>query len=320
MRVIEVSKEHHYNVRAGETGDPRENPPTSGIVRHDSHMRKSGLDYSPAHLGEAGSILGGVAHELFHVGIVPDDAAGRWVFSGICRFPRPCIPYPLRVTIIASQDHDARLYSLMHKHVDVNCALAVCCHTGRRRLDQRSPGDDENGVDQWLKLYKHTCFDFQLVPTGGMDPPRPRSRSEGAIRATLTRTPSASSLLRARQWDEAARPRSRSEGAIRATLTRTPSASSLLRASKVPQLDDAMEMSTSLDNSTLHMVCAIPQMLGMYTSRDDKIDSKCVYTEVTFAIGSEFIRHALDDSAPIADSQRNKTGAAANEQTSVVRL
>ncbi|KAJ8872673.1 hypothetical protein PR048_026284 [Dryococelus australis] len=29
---------------AGETGDPRENPPTSGIVRHDSDMRKSGSD------------------------------------------------------------------------------------------------------------------------------------------------------------------------------------------------------------------------------------------------------------------------------------
>ncbi|KAJ8872543.1 hypothetical protein PR048_026149 [Dryococelus australis] len=27
----------------GETGDPRENPPTNGIVRHDSHMRKSGV-------------------------------------------------------------------------------------------------------------------------------------------------------------------------------------------------------------------------------------------------------------------------------------
>ncbi|KAJ8880462.1 hypothetical protein PR048_016932 [Dryococelus australis] len=33
----------------------------------------------------------------------------------------------------------------------------------------------------------------------GMEPPRPRSRSEGAIRATLTRTPSVSSLLRARR-------------------------------------------------------------------------------------------------------------------------
>ncbi|KAJ8868908.1 hypothetical protein PR048_030449 [Dryococelus australis] len=35
MRVTEVS---------GGTRDPRENPPTSGIVRHDSHVRKSGSD------------------------------------------------------------------------------------------------------------------------------------------------------------------------------------------------------------------------------------------------------------------------------------
>ncbi|KAJ8867880.1 hypothetical protein PR048_031685 [Dryococelus australis] len=28
----------------GETGNPRENPPTNGIVRHDSHVRKSGSD------------------------------------------------------------------------------------------------------------------------------------------------------------------------------------------------------------------------------------------------------------------------------------
>ncbi|KAJ8894621.1 hypothetical protein PR048_007285 [Dryococelus australis] len=29
--------------RAWETGDPREDPPTNGIVRHDSHMRRSGV-------------------------------------------------------------------------------------------------------------------------------------------------------------------------------------------------------------------------------------------------------------------------------------
>ncbi|KAJ8870898.1 hypothetical protein PR048_027199 [Dryococelus australis] len=28
----------------GEMGEPRENPPTSGIVRHDSHLRKSGVN------------------------------------------------------------------------------------------------------------------------------------------------------------------------------------------------------------------------------------------------------------------------------------
>ncbi|KAJ8896126.1 hypothetical protein PR048_001469 [Dryococelus australis] len=42
MRVIAVSMEQCRNERAEETGDPRENPPTNDIVRHDSYMRKSG--------------------------------------------------------------------------------------------------------------------------------------------------------------------------------------------------------------------------------------------------------------------------------------
>ncbi|KAJ8897289.1 hypothetical protein PR048_002635 [Dryococelus australis] len=38
---IEVSRaDEGENARAGETGDTRENPPTSGIIRHDSHMLK----------------------------------------------------------------------------------------------------------------------------------------------------------------------------------------------------------------------------------------------------------------------------------------
>ncbi|KAJ8869902.1 hypothetical protein PR048_028911 [Dryococelus australis] len=42
MRVIEVSMELRRNDGAGVTGDPREDPPTNGIVGHDSHLRKSG--------------------------------------------------------------------------------------------------------------------------------------------------------------------------------------------------------------------------------------------------------------------------------------
>ncbi|KAJ8891157.1 hypothetical protein PR048_010672 [Dryococelus australis] len=49
----------------------KKTPPTSGIVRHDPHMR------GPGNPG------------CSHVGIVPDDAAGRRVFSGVSRFPRP---------------------------------------------------------------------------------------------------------------------------------------------------------------------------------------------------------------------------------------
>ncbi|KAJ8874451.1 hypothetical protein PR048_025300 [Dryococelus australis] len=50
-----------------------------------------------SHLCEPGSILGRVPPGFSHVGIVPDDAAGRWVFSGISRFLRPYIPALLHI-------------------------------------------------------------------------------------------------------------------------------------------------------------------------------------------------------------------------------
>ncbi|KAJ8888434.1 hypothetical protein PR048_007924 [Dryococelus australis] len=43
LRADEASMERRRNVKAGEAGDPREDPPTSGIFRHDSHLRKSGV-------------------------------------------------------------------------------------------------------------------------------------------------------------------------------------------------------------------------------------------------------------------------------------
>ncbi|KAJ8890516.1 hypothetical protein PR048_010025 [Dryococelus australis] len=53
MWVIEVSMERRRNERVGETRDPRENPTTKGIVRHDSHMRKLGDTYTPANFRKA---------------------------------------------------------------------------------------------------------------------------------------------------------------------------------------------------------------------------------------------------------------------------
>ncbi|KAJ8866896.1 hypothetical protein PR048_032758 [Dryococelus australis] len=44
-------------MKGGGTGDPRENPPTSGITRHNSHLRKSGmtrLGMNPVRLGGTG--------------------------------------------------------------------------------------------------------------------------------------------------------------------------------------------------------------------------------------------------------------------------
>ncbi|KAJ8890374.1 hypothetical protein PR048_009882 [Dryococelus australis] len=56
--------------------------------------------------GEPGSISGRVTG-FSHVGIVPDDAVGWWVFSGISRFPRPFFRHCsilTSITLIGSQD------------------------------------------------------------------------------------------------------------------------------------------------------------------------------------------------------------------------
>ncbi|KAJ8867541.1 hypothetical protein PR048_031343 [Dryococelus australis] len=161
-----MSMEQRRNERAEENVDPLENPPTSGIVLHDSRMgnlgaiplkiepgfprwevsslttsftaapyhlrgvvclelfctfeaEKCGSDKGDSatlikcaiatkrkalcctglvHQDEPGSIPGWVTGFL-QVGIVPDSAVGRRVFSGISRFPRPFIPVPLHIHI-----------------------------------------------------------------------------------------------------------------------------------------------------------------------------------------------------------------------------
>ncbi|KAJ8879878.1 hypothetical protein PR048_020495 [Dryococelus australis] len=65
-----------------------------------------------SHPGELGSTLGGVAPGYSHVGMVPDDASGRRVFSFISRFPRPfhsgIAPASPSFNLISSQDLDVK--------------------------------------------------------------------------------------------------------------------------------------------------------------------------------------------------------------------
>ncbi|KAJ8888177.1 hypothetical protein PR048_007664 [Dryococelus australis] len=74
--------------------------------------RATWLDYSPPTNANRVRFSVEAAPGFSHVGIVPDDAAGRWVFSGISRFPRLCIPALLphspRFTLIGSQDLDVK--------------------------------------------------------------------------------------------------------------------------------------------------------------------------------------------------------------------
>ncbi|KAJ8873599.1 hypothetical protein PR048_024417 [Dryococelus australis] len=87
---------------------PGTEPGTSGIA--EQRGRGVVVRLLASHLGEPGSIPGGVIPGSSHVGILPDDAAGKRVFSGLSRFPRPfhcgAAPYLPRVALIGSQDLD----------------------------------------------------------------------------------------------------------------------------------------------------------------------------------------------------------------------
>ncbi|KAJ8880350.1 hypothetical protein PR048_016817 [Dryococelus australis] len=52
--------------------------------------------------------------------------------------------------IFRFNDLQARLYSLMFKYADANCALVASCHRGRQRLGKRSPGGVKHRVVHWL--------------------------------------------------------------------------------------------------------------------------------------------------------------------------
>ncbi|KAJ8896063.1 hypothetical protein PR048_001404 [Dryococelus australis] len=111
--------------KGGEFGDPRGNPPISGIVRHDPHMRNSGANRVRF---PARSLPG-----LPRVGVVPDDAAGRQAFLGISRSPAPSLrrcSILTSITLIGSQDlavknrpnlftHSTPPFSLIRRRVEL---------------------------------------------------------------------------------------------------------------------------------------------------------------------------------------------------------
>ncbi|KAJ8870630.1 hypothetical protein PR048_029653 [Dryococelus australis] len=176
----EVSVEQRWNEGTGETGDPLENLPTSGVVRHDSHMRKSG--------SEPGS--------------------PRWEANLIC-------------TVRRYDGNTARFGRRSDEAARSACNFAWC-----KPFYLCSPFTvTSNFVEALLK------FCFQDIPP----PPefevsrRPICKADSCLFMNCI----IASTRKAIQLGGAARPRSRSEEAIRATLTRTPSASSLLRASRV---------------------------------------------------------------------------------------
>ncbi|KAJ8878393.1 hypothetical protein PR048_018971 [Dryococelus australis] len=92
----------------------RDSSPT-GILSAASHFAApAGTDQGPgvmirlfaSHQGESRSIPGGIPPGFPHVGIVPNDAAGRRVFSGISSFSRPRIPALLHTQVASPLSAD----------------------------------------------------------------------------------------------------------------------------------------------------------------------------------------------------------------------
>ncbi|KAJ8870625.1 hypothetical protein PR048_029648 [Dryococelus australis] len=80
-----VTDVERRNERAGEMGDPRENPLTNGIVRHDSHLRKSGSDLA----GEGESRSAKSQQTLRRAGPMPRECRG--ISSGMARETPGCL-------------------------------------------------------------------------------------------------------------------------------------------------------------------------------------------------------------------------------------
>ncbi|KAJ8866025.1 hypothetical protein PR048_033549 [Dryococelus australis] len=207
----------------------------------------------------------------------------------------------LRVPICLPANHgrdlQARLYSFMHTYADVNNASVVCCHSGRRRLGQRSPGSVKHRADQRPMFYEHKCLKFYLASKGI----REFLRSQLTLHNAGGYTTCIQDKLDVQHvYIEI----SFAIGSqfIRHTLDNTEPIADLL---------DSTVLCTNMPMSTMHWLPAVTvegddwASILQEMSNTDKIDEKHLYTIVDFAIGLQFISHALDDSEPITDVQGN---------------
>ncbi|KAJ8870421.1 hypothetical protein PR048_029443 [Dryococelus australis] len=111
------------------------------------------LDCSPP------SIPGRATPGFSRVGIVPDDAAGRRVFSGISRFSRPFNPALLYTHRISRPRFDAGIRAMMHCN---KTSMPQLCHQGARDV-QGQPGAACWNADEIrikLESWKKRCLKY----------------------------------------------------------------------------------------------------------------------------------------------------------------
>ncbi|KAJ8880395.1 hypothetical protein PR048_016864 [Dryococelus australis] len=134
------------------------------------------IDYSrllSSHQGEPGSIPGRVNPGFSQVGIVPYDAAGRWVFSGSSRFPRSWIAVLLHSRIISlSSAFNNSLLLPRHqvyrireiimevkgnsRQNGVTCQL--CAARGKSPTNSRDPSDAIKQTSAARQHYSRACW------------------------------------------------------------------------------------------------------------------------------------------------------------------
>ncbi|KAJ8886129.1 hypothetical protein PR048_012338 [Dryococelus australis] len=320
-----------------ETGDPRENPATSGIVRHESHMRISGNDavgsrtwftkestterevhkrlnigrdvvvvrLFTSHQGEPGSFPG-----FFTYG----NSSGRcrWLvgFLGDLPFPRAlhsaAAPYSLRFTLVVylktSMLRATQISPITYRRNNYGAA-PECKGVGIRGYPRENPADFPWGnqfVRRRSRVREADEIDFEGVYTEVTF-----AIGSQFIRHALDDSAPTADLQEnnkripyCKMWD--------STGAT-ANVTCRPAASpDTILTREIPGVTSPEIESDSPRWEATSLTTTPPRPSVQMELFADKIDLKRVYTEVAFAIGSEFIIHALDDSAPIVDLQGNK--------------
>ncbi|KAJ8870672.1 hypothetical protein PR048_029695 [Dryococelus australis] len=96
ISLVNVSRITNPNV--GDLPEQDFRTRTRPALLGDQYATTHWLDCSPpTSANRVRSPAGSFIPRFSHVGIVPNDAASRRVFSGICHFPRPCIPALLHI-------------------------------------------------------------------------------------------------------------------------------------------------------------------------------------------------------------------------------
>ncbi|KAJ8866173.1 hypothetical protein PR048_033697 [Dryococelus australis] len=257
MRAIEVRMERRRNEGAGESGDPRENPLTNGIVRH----KDFGTSCVPKHLFST-------ALELLNCS--RDTRISQKDFT--TSFTQQALAYFATLRHAHATDRqnpeDASSYRV----------------PGRLCLDTIRGVSARNEV---VFVQMRTRPRKFLVRISGkilgdiQEPQKQTTEGRICLKASCRTTRRRIEITAGRTTESQIEPR--------------------------PTSPRAAELSGSERQHGRHLQGhGAPAYLESDCGRKDKIDVKHVYIEVDFAIRSQFIRHALDDSEPIADLQGNK--------------